>query len=91
MSFFHQWQPRLRWSSLAESLSGRSPEWRPSECIGPFSVSEEGRKAANRLLIEALDSPACGLILDEIGSLELIGGGLAEAVYSVLQDGSPAA
>lgn len=65
-----------------------SPEWRPTECIGPFSVSEEGKQTANRWLLEALDSSACGLIIDELGPLELRGGGLAEAVRSVLQDGS---
>lgn len=65
------------------------PEWRPTEYIGPFTVSEGGKHAANRWLIEALDSPSRGLIVDEIGPLELEGGGLAESVRSVLEDGSP--
>jgi molybdopterin-guanine dinucleotide biosynthesis protein A len=62
------------------------PSWRPAERVGPFSVSEEGKHAANRWLLEALHSPARGLIVDEIGPLELVGRGLAEAAHSVLQD-----
>jgi nucleoside-triphosphatase THEP1 len=58
----------------------------------PFSrlkgSSEQGRNAANRWLVEALDSSACGLIVDEIGPLEIEGGGLAEAVRFVLENGS---
>jgi len=62
------------------------PNWHPAECVGPFSVSAEGKQAANRWLLEALGSPARDLIVDEIGPLELEGGGLAEAVMAVLQD-----
>jgi len=64
------------------------PGWHPAESIGPFSVSQEGESAARRWLLEALDSPARGLIVDELGPLELRGGGLAEAVHVVLQDRS---
>jgi nucleoside-triphosphatase THEP1 len=62
------------------------PNWHPAECVGSFSVSAEGKQAANRWLLEALGSLARGLIVDEIGPLELEGGGLAEAVQAVLQD-----
>jgi len=65
------------------------PGWHAAEAVGPFTISEEGRQAANRWLLEALDSEARGLMIDEIGPLEIGGGGLAKAVRRVLEDRIP--
>ena len=39
-------------------LKGSEPRhWRPTESVGPFTVSEQGKHTANRWLVEALASP----------------------------------
>jgi len=63
--------------------------WRPVERVGGFSICATGKQAANRWLLQALASPARILIVDEIGPLELAGGGLADALPRVLADGRP--
>jgi len=60
--------------------------WRPVERVGAFSISAAGKRSANRWLLEALASSPRGLIVDEIGPLELSAGGLAESLPRVIAD-----
>jgi len=71
---------------FSRQAGGEPPNWRAADRVGSFSVSEYGKQTANRWLLEALGSPARGLLIDEIGPLELEGGGLAEGVQAVLRD-----
>jgi nucleoside-triphosphatase THEP1 len=79
--------PFARLPGLA--LPGSPAEW--VERAGPFLVSGEAARAAvgwvREALIRAAGGPAApqGLILDEIGPLELRGAGLAPALSLALQ------
>jgi nucleoside-triphosphatase THEP1 len=65
-------------------VAGHEPSgWVPAERIGPFSMSRAGLQAANRWLIEA--AAASGdIIVDEVGPLEIAGGGLVRGMRAVL-------
>jgi len=65
------------------------PGWKSAEAVGPFTISEPGKETASRWLLEALGSAAPGLIVDEIGPLELAGGGLAASLRRILADSAP--
>jgi nucleoside-triphosphatase THEP1 len=65
-------------------IGGHEPQgWIPGESIGPFSLSASGLKAANKWLIEAAAVPG-DIIIDEVGPLELVGGGLSRGLRAVL-------
>jgi nucleoside-triphosphatase THEP1 len=65
-------------------VAGHEPAgWVPAERIGPFSMSRAGLQAANRWLIRAAASSG-DIIVDEVGPLELAGGGLARGLRAVL-------
>jgi nucleoside-triphosphatase THEP1 len=59
------------------------PGWIAGERVGPFSISAAGLQAANAWLSEAAVEPA-DIIVDEIGPLELAGGGLSPGLRAVL-------
>jgi nucleoside-triphosphatase THEP1 len=60
--------------------------WIAAERVGPFSISSVGLKSANAWLIEAAWQ-AQDIIIDEVGPLELGGGGLSPGLRAAL--GSP--
>jgi nucleoside-triphosphatase THEP1 len=60
-----------------------SPDWLAAERVGPFSISAAALRAANAWLTEASARPAL-IIIDEIGPLELAGGGLSAGLSAVL-------
>jgi nucleoside-triphosphatase THEP1 len=63
---------------------GREPSaWQTAERIGQFSVSAAALRAVNAWLIRAADETA-GIIIDEIGPLELQGKGLSAGLQAVL-------
>ncbi len=55
-----------------------------SEKVGGFSVSAEAKRTANRWILEAAEGDCRNLIIDEIGPLELRGGGLADSFRKAL-------
>ena len=65
------------------------PGWEAGERVGIFSASVRGLRTANRWLREAARGPAAGLLIDELGPLELAGGGLAQGVRFALGRTSP--
>jgi nucleoside-triphosphatase THEP1 len=67
-------------------MNFRPPEWQEAERVGPFEVSAPGKEKANDWLVEALFTGCRHLIVDEIGPLELRGGGLARALQRVLDE-----
>jgi len=70
-------------------LAGAEPAgFQTVERVGAFNIGRAGRRAANRWLLEALQSGAKVLIVDEIGPLELAGGGLADSIPAVLASSS---
>lgn len=71
---------------FARRVGAELAGWREAERIGEFSVSASGKRTANRWLREALSRAPRTLIVDEIGPLELAGGGLAESLGPVLAD-----
>lgn len=58
--------------------------WDAVQRVGPYSVSDRGRRAADDWVRAACSLPEVGLIIDEVGPLETGGGGLAEAVRYAL-------
>jgi nucleoside-triphosphatase THEP1 len=65
-------------------VAGREPpEWNAGEKIGCFSLSESAVRAANDRLVRAA-AEAADVIIDEVGPLELAGGGLSRGVRAVL-------
>jgi len=62
------------------------PGWQEVERVGPFEVSAPGKEKANGWLVEALSTGCRNLIVDEIGPLELRGGGLARGLRRVLAE-----
>jgi nucleoside-triphosphatase THEP1 len=65
-------------------VGGHEPAgWVPAEQIGPFSMSRAGLEAANRWLVEAA-AAAGDIFIDEVGPLELAGGGLSRGLRAVL-------
>lgn len=65
-------------------IVGREPTgWHAGDRVGPFSISAAAVKAADAWLSEAAAQTA-GVIVDEIGPLELGGGGLATGLRAVL-------
>ncbi len=65
-------------------IEGHEPsDWIPAERVGPFSISADALRAANAWLIEAAAQHAV-IIVDEIGPLELAGGGLSPGLRAVL-------
>jgi len=59
------------------------PDWIVAERVGPFSISAAALRAANAWLTEAAARPAL-IIVDEVGPLELAGGGLSPGLRAVL-------
>jgi len=59
------------------------PDWIAAERVGPFSISAAALRAANAWLTEAAARPEL-IIVDEVGPLELAGGGLSPGLRSVL-------
>jgi nucleoside-triphosphatase THEP1 len=65
-------------------ITGHEPsEWIAGEQVGLFSISTAGLNAANAWLIEAAGKPG-HIIIDEVGPLELGGGGLSPGLRVVL-------
>jgi nucleoside-triphosphatase THEP1 len=65
-------------------IGGGEPSgWIAGEQVGPFSVSRAGLQAANAWLTEAARQPR-DIIIDEVGPLELAGGGLSPGLRAVL-------
>jgi len=58
-------------------------DWIAGEKVGLFSISADGLQAANDWLSEAAAQPAA-IIIDEVGPLELAGGGFAPGLRAVL-------
>ncbi len=56
-------------------------DWQIEERIGNFSISQKGKETANRWIYEAA-SRNCSVI-DEVGSLEVRGGGLYKSVQYI--------
>ncbi len=61
------------------------PGWREGARAGPFSVSRDGLQAARRWIRRAAAGDASTVLIDEVGPLELAGGGLAGAVRDALR------
>lgn len=59
------------------------------ERIGPFAFSPAGLAAGRRALAAAAAGPVDAIIVDEVGPLELQGGGWAAPVRPLLQSGGP--
>ncbi len=57
-------------------------DWQTEEKIGNFSISQKGKKTANRWIYEAA-SRNC-IVIDEVGYLEVRGGGLYESVQYII-------
>jgi iron complex transport system ATP-binding protein len=84
---------RIGYDALQLSAGHRTPfarsgghepaGWTAGDQVGPFSISTAGLKAANAWLIEAAAEPGC-IIVDEVGPLELGGGGLSPGLRAVL-------
>ena len=72
---------------FARRVGAELAGWREAERVGEFSVSASGKRRANRWLLEALSRVPRTLIVDEIGPLELAGGGLAASLGPVLAEG----
>ncbi len=71
-------------------LSHEKPEgWDEVERVGPYSVSGAGKETANRWIRQAFFADMAGLIIDEIGPLETVGGGLAPSLSYVVSRISP--
>jgi nucleoside-triphosphatase THEP1 len=65
-------------------VEGHEPSgWIVAQRVGPFSISSAGLKAANAWLIEAARQPV-DIIVDEVGPLELAGGGFDPGLRVVL-------
>jgi nucleoside-triphosphatase THEP1 len=65
-------------------IGGHEPsDWHAGDRVGPFSISAAALKAADAWLSEAATRPA-DVIIDEIGPLELGGGGLAAGLRALL-------
>ena len=65
-------------------IGGHEPTgWHAGDRVGPFSISAAAVKAADVWLSEAAAQTA-GVIVDEIGPLELGGGGLATGLRALL-------
>ena len=65
-------------------IGGHEPTgWQAGDRVGPFSISTAAAKAADAWLSEAAAQTA-GVIVDEIGPLELGGGGLATGLRALL-------
>jgi nucleoside-triphosphatase THEP1 len=69
---------------FARLVESEPADWVEGERVGPFSISAPGLEAANTWLMEAADRPVEISIVDEIGPLELIGGGLAVGLRAML-------
>jgi nucleoside-triphosphatase THEP1 len=76
---------------FARTEGHEPPGWDTAERIGPFSISRAGLQNANSWLSEAAaasrTAPASGsraVIVDEIGPLELAGGGLSPGLGTLL-------
>jgi nucleoside-triphosphatase THEP1 len=57
--------------------------WIAAERVGPFSISSVGLKSANAWLIEAARQ-AQDIVIDEVGPLEMGGGGLSPGLRAAL-------
>ena len=65
-------------------LGGHEPSgWIAGDRVGLFSISAAGLKAANSWLEEAAAEPG-HIVVDEVGPLELAGGGLSAGLRAVL-------
>ena len=65
-------------------VEGHEPSgWIAAQRVGPFWISSVGLKSANAWLIEAARQPR-DIIIDEVGPLELGGGGLCRGLRTVL-------
>jgi nucleoside-triphosphatase THEP1 len=65
-------------------VEGYEPSgWIAAQRVGPFSISWAGLRAANARLTEAARQPG-DIIVDEVGPLELDGGGLYPGLRAVL-------
>jgi len=63
---------------------GQEPSgWIAAQRVGPFSISSAGLKSANAWLTEAARQSR-DIIIDEVGPLELDGGGLSPGLRAVL-------
>jgi nucleoside-triphosphatase THEP1 len=64
------------------------PSWDAAECVGFLSVSQEGIRTADRWLREPTRSPirgdVHGVVIDEMGPVELRGGAMAGSAHYVL-------
>ena len=66
---------------------GFEPEdWHSTEKIGVFSISRKGKKIVNRWIREASSRNVEGIIIDEVGPLEILGRGLADSVQYALNN-----
>ncbi|MBA7650802.1 hypothetical protein ES703_58613 [subsurface metagenome] len=65
------------------------PEWVPAERIGPFSIDREARRTANRWIRESCLEDIPGLVIDEVGPLEIQGGGLEAGLRFALDRWGP--
>lgn len=65
---------------------GFLPEnWQEEEKTGIFSISKSGKMTANRWIRESLSGSCRGIVIDEIGPLEISGRGFADSVHYVLE------
>lgn len=70
-------------------IAGHEPaSWTGAERVGLFSISAAGLLAANARLLGAAALPG-DVIIDEIGPLELSGGGLSSGLRAVLASPLP--
>ena len=60
-----------------------SADWVEAERVGLFSISLEGKQKANEWLRQSLVHRS--ILIDEMGPLEIRGGGIADAARQVLQ------
>lgn len=66
-------------------VEGHEPSgWIAAQRVGPFWISSVGLKSANAWLIEAARKSRNIIIIDEVGPLELGGGGLCPGLRTVL-------
>lgn len=67
---------------FARRVGFEPQDWQTEERIGNFSISQKGKETANHWICEAA-SRNC-IVIDEVGSLEVRGGGLYESVQYIL-------
>ena len=71
---------------FARRIGNAPPGWDPAEQHGRYSFSREGLAAARSWIRAAASRKEQALLVDEIGPLELTGGGLCHTVSAVLED-----